>query len=101
MLNINYITQVRVTDVIGNINTSLGSGTYTYDNASNPIFNGAYGLTNNLINDPYSTPFNSGGFDLDAIGILNVVPEPSPVWYVAFGLGALALARRYSRKNHT
>ena len=96
LLNINAVTQIRVTDVIGNINTSLGSGTYTYDDASNPIFNGAYGTVNHIINDPYATPFNSGGFDLDAIGVLNVVPEPSAVSYLLLGLGAIIAVRRYS-----
>jgi len=99
LLNINDITQVRVTDVIGNINTTLGPGTYTTDDASNPIFNGAYGTTNHLINDPYPTPFNSGGFDLDAIGVLNTltVPEPSMIWYLVFGLGAIMIISRCLR----
>ncbi len=93
LLNINDITQVRITDVIGNINTALGPGTYTYDDASNPIFNGAYGTTNNLINDPYPTNFNTGGFDLDAISVLNVVPEPSSIWYLGLGLIVLIAIR--------
>ena len=98
-LNINAITQVRVTDVIGNINTALGAGTYTMDDASNPIFNGAYGTTNNIINDPYPTPFSSGGFDLDAIGVLNAVPEPSPAAYLSLSLALFALSRYFPRRK--
>jgi|GEM_PF-1562078 len=103
LLNVNSIIQVRVTDVIGNINTGLGSNTYTFDDASNPIFNGAYGLTNNIINDPYTTPFPTGGFDLDAIGVLNVatVPEPSIILYLMSGLGALVITQRYYRRRVT
>jgi hypothetical protein len=100
-LNLYDITEVRVTDVIGNIDTSLtsptGSLTYTYDDASNPIFNGAYGTSNNLINDPYATDFPSSGFDLDAIGVINAVPEPSPVLFLGLGLSALVLVLGASR----
>ena len=99
LLNINSIIDVRVTDVIGNINTGLGAGTYTYDDASNPIFAGAYGLTNNLINDPYSTAFNSGGFDLDAVGVIHLVPEPSMIAYLVFGLAALVVPHCLRRRR--
>jgi len=99
LLNINNITQVRVTDVIGNINTGLGAGTYTTDDASNPLFGGLYGSSNHLINDPYPTAFNSGGFDLDAVAVLNVVtvPEPSAIGCLVLGLMALAGASRFIR----
>jgi|SRR6218665_242997 len=50
--NINY---VRVVDVVGDVD---GSHT-TLDSHGNPI------------NDPFPTEFHSGGFDLDAIGIIN------------------------------
>ena len=53
IMEINYI---RLIDVVGSINPSYGSSD-------------AYG---NLINDPYPTPFESGGFDLDAIGLIHV-----------------------------
>ncbi len=29
---------------------------------------------NNIVNDPWSTPFPSSGFDLDAVGVINQVP---------------------------
>ncbi|MBN2892455.1 MAG: T9SS type A sorting domain-containing protein [Bacteroidales bacterium] len=54
-LNLNRITHVKIIDVIGSINEDYAS----HDN---------YG---NIINDPYPTPFNTGGFDLDAVGVLN------------------------------
>jgi hypothetical protein len=75
-LNLDDITEVRVTDVIGNIDPSVGP--VTYDDATNPIFNGAYGDADHIINDPFPTDFSTSGFDLDAIAELNVLPEPRP-----------------------
>lgn len=54
-LDISQITHVRVIDVVGSINPLFG----TYDSQSN------------IINDPYPTPFPSGGFDLDAVGVIH------------------------------
>lgn len=54
-LNVNNITHVKIIDVVGNINAPFA----TYDKNNNPI------------NDPYPTAFGSGGFDLDAIGVIN------------------------------
>jgi hypothetical protein len=54
-LNKNAITHIRIIDAIGAI-----SGTHITTDASGTI-----------INDPYPTPFSSGGFDLDAVGIIN------------------------------
>lgn len=59
---------VRIVDVVGSIDPAYGRR----DSA------------NRLINDPFTTPFPSSGFDLDAIGVLHTVPEP--------GVGALLLA---------
>ncbi|TGD56685.1 T9SS type A sorting domain-containing protein [Flavobacterium humi] len=55
LLNKNSITHVKVIDVVGSINATYA----TYD---------SYG---NKINDPFTTPFNSGGFDLDAVGVIH------------------------------
>ncbi|NOZ45384.1 MAG: T9SS type A sorting domain-containing protein [Chlorobi bacterium] len=52
--NIHYI---KIIDVIG----TLDSNYTTYD------------VTGNKINDPWPTPFYNGGFDLDAVGILEPV----------------------------
>lgn len=55
LLDVNSITHVKLTDVIGSISQGIG----TTD---------AHG---NLINDPFPTPFESCGFDLDAIGVIH------------------------------
>lgn len=54
-LDISQITHVRIIDVVGSIN---------------PVF-GTYDSQNNIINDPYPTPFSQGGFDLDAVGVIH------------------------------
>lgn len=57
-VNINAITHVKIIDVVGSIN-----GLYT-----------SYDKDGNAINDPYPTPFASGGFDLDAVGVIHEGP---------------------------
>ena len=54
-LDINNVTHVKLIDVIGCIQDIYA----TYD---------AFG---NMVNDPWSTPFGSSGFDLDAVGVIN------------------------------
>jgi len=54
-LDINNITHVRLVDCIGTIDPLH----CTYD---------AHG---NIVNDPYPTAFNSGGFDLTGVAVLN------------------------------
>ncbi|MDR9487617.1 T9SS type A sorting domain-containing protein [Salibacter sp.] len=54
-LDIDNITHIRVLDVVGSIDQAYGST----DTAGN------------IINDPYPTEFAAGGFDLDAVAILN------------------------------
>lgn len=56
-LNVNSITHVRVIDAVGSINSTYS----TYDSEGNKV------------NDPYPTQFASGGFDLDAVGVIHVV----------------------------
>ena len=65
-LDISNITHVKIIDVIGSVADSIG----TID---------AFG---NKINDPFPTPFPSGGFDLDAVGVIyennsTSITEPS------------------------
>lgn len=57
-LDINNITHVRVVDVIGNIAEPFVS----------------YDSQNHAVNDPWPTEFPTGGFDLDAIGVINFTP---------------------------
>lgn len=52
-IDINHITHIRLVDVVGSIN-----GHSSRD------------VLGRIINDPYPTPFPSGGFDLDAIGAM-------------------------------
>ena len=55
LLDLSKIHYVKLVDVIGTIHPDFCS----YD---------AYG---NKVNDPYPTSFESGGFDLDAVGVIN------------------------------
>jgi hypothetical protein len=54
-LDVNSITQVRIIDAVGSINPLYA----TYDSEGHKV------------NDPYPTAFASGGFDLDAVGVIN------------------------------
>jgi len=55
LLDKNNITQVRLIDVGGSVN---------------PVY-ASYDFTGNIINDPFPSPFESCGFDLDAVGVIN------------------------------
>lgn len=57
-LDINNITHVKIVDVIGNIAEPFAS----------------YDSQNHAINDPWPTEFPTGGFDLDAVGVINFTP---------------------------
>ena len=65
-LNVNAITHVRVIDVVGSLNDAYA----TLDSFGNKV------------NDPWPTPFPSGGFDLDAIGVIH---EQTTVGISAYG----------------
>ena len=54
-LDISNITTIRVIDVVGSIVTEFAS----------------YDSDGNIINDPWPTPFETSGFDLDAVGVIN------------------------------
>ena len=54
-LDINNVTHVRVVDVVGSIN---------------PLY-GTTDKNGHLINDPYPTNFNTGGFDLTGVAVMN------------------------------
>ncbi len=53
-LNINAVTHIKIIDVVGSLNKPYA----TYD---------SYGRK---VNDPWPTAFPSGGFDLDAVGVI-------------------------------
>lgn len=82
-LDVNTVTHVRVVDVVGRVTATDG---YV------PLVDSL----GNLINDPYATNFASGGFDFDAVGVINaavVVPEPGMMGGVMAG-GVLMLRRK-------
>jgi hypothetical protein len=54
-LDITNITHMKIIDVVGSIN---------------PLYS-TYDKNNNVINDPWPTPFPSSGFDLDAVGVIH------------------------------
>lgn len=54
-LDVNNITHVKIVDAVGSIAPEFAR----YDSFSN------------IINDPFPTPFPTGGFDLDAVGVIH------------------------------
>lgn len=73
IVELNDINFVRVIDI-------AGSGDFT-DADGDAIY------------DAYET-WGSGGFDLDAVGVINAVPVPGAVWLLGGGLLALVSVRR-------
>lgn len=54
LVDIHKISHLKITDVVGHIGTFASRD-----------------LNGNAINEPWSTPFASSGFDLDAVGVIN------------------------------
>ena len=61
-LDVMHISHIRIVDVVGSIDSLYA----TYDTA------------NNAVNDPFPTPFGSGGFDLDAVAVLHEATSINP-----------------------
>ncbi|QEH35952.1 PEP-CTERM motif protein [Aquisphaera giovannonii] len=81
-LDVNRVTQVRITDVVGSIDPRYG----TRDSQGH------------LINDPFSTPFASGGFDLSGVGVIHAAAVPEPAGLaMAFSAASLVGAARLAR----
>lgn len=57
-IDLSHITHVRIVDVVGSIDAQYG----TQD------------VLGRMVNDPFPTAFASGGFDLDAVGIIHPTP---------------------------
>jgi len=55
-LDVNNITHVKIVDVVGSIETAYA----------------AHDSKGSIVNDPWPTEFPSSGFDLDAVGVINV-----------------------------
>lgn len=83
-LDVERVRYVRVVDVVGRI-TPVGEWQPSIDSLGN------------VINDPYPTPFGSGGFDLDAVAVLHYAPEPGAM--VMMGVGMLLVGVRGRRKE--
>lgn len=58
-VNLSHITHIRIIDAVG----CLQSPFVTFD------------ALGNKVNDPWPTPFDTGGFDLDAIGVIHYGPN--------------------------
>jgi len=54
-VDLNNINYIKLIDVIGTIDTTYAS----------------YDIENNIVNDPYPSEFSSGGFDLNAVGVIH------------------------------
>ena len=61
-LNVAAVTHVRIVDVVGTLAPAFASRD----------------ANGRVVNDPYPTPFGSGGFDLDAVGALHVALTTFP-----------------------
>ncbi len=61
-INLNHITFVRVVDVVGCITVPYAS----FDSQGHKV------------NDPWPTPFDTGGFDLDAVGVIHNLAQGLP-----------------------
>lgn len=53
-IDINSITHIKIIDVVGSLDE-----------------HGTHDAQGNLINDPFPTPFGTGGFDLNAVGVIH------------------------------
>ena len=78
-LNLSSVTHVRLIDVVGTIDPAFA----TRDSQ------------NRIINDPWPTLFETGGFDLDAVGVIHqAVPEPRASTLMLAGLALFLRKRR-------
>lgn len=101
-LDVGHVSYVRLVDVVGD-----GSAPNDLDSASLAQWFGVaqgdlpaalVALADNAPNaiyDPYPT-VGSAGFDLDALGVMNVAPVPVPAagWLLVTAIGSLWLRRR-------
>ncbi len=62
-INIDSINYVRVVDVAGDIDTAYAR----------------YDSRGNIINDPWPSPYWTGGFDLNAVGVIHEIRQPTGV----------------------
>jgi len=82
LLDIQNVTHVRLVDTVGSLNPAHR----TLDSLGNPV------------NEPYSTAFASGGFDLDGVAVLHEVPEPATWVMLLIGTLGVSVVRRVRRR---
>jgi hypothetical protein len=70
-VGLSFATHVRLVDVVGSIDPAFAR----------------YDKDGNAINDPWTTPFEGSGFDLDAVGVIHQTPEPTSL--VLAGIAAV------------
>jgi hypothetical protein len=75
-LNISAITHVRIIDVVGSLDPEYAR----------------YDSLGNIINDPWRTPYETGGFDLDAVAVMNI-PEPGAAVLCCLGAWLIGIRR--------
>ena len=80
-VDVRRVTHVRLVDVVGTPDTAFAK----------TDADGA------IVYDPYPTPFPGGGFDLDAIGVLNAANASSTVQPTAGGIGSDGSGERAPR----
>lgn len=92
LLNVDRVTHVRIEDVVGRIDPVTETGYVPRTDAEG-----------NIINEAYPTAFvapdelgggGTGGFDLDAVGVIHFVPEPGSAALMLCGALACGLRRR-------
>jgi hypothetical protein len=78
-LNVNAISHVRIIDVVGTIDPAHAS----------------LDSQGRFVNDPFPTFFETGGFDLDAVGVIHQnIPEPGSAALLFAGAALVSLRRR-------
>ncbi len=77
-LDINAVRFVRIIDVVGSIDPAYAR----------------FDSEGSVINDPWRTNFPAGGFDLDAVAVLNTIPEPSTWALLASAVAGMAILSR-------
>ncbi len=67
LLDVRRVTHVRLVDVVGSVTGAIGSRD----------------SLGNLVNDPFPTQFQTGGFDADAVGVMNEAVDAWAAWVEA------------------
>ena len=67
LLDVRRVTHVRLVDVVGSVTGAIGSRD----------------SLGNLVNDPFPTQFQTGGFDADAVGVMNEAADAWAAWVEA------------------